>query len=663
MPIWMWDNEKQGGAGWVTGTVKVWDNEKQGGAGFVNGTVKEWPFTEGQDLISNLTYPVFAGSRFGSNEWNEGTLWAASQLFQSSVLDAMSERILGHCDLRILSDGTSWEKLVISNADTVGGTAVASTNAATWDTRTIASPIGGGTHTASWWENATYSTKSVATTWAQTRVLMPELKVAGALTPFTDWVTAKQAKRMVIPITATYADAATMANPATLDMFVIYKPSTYPGDSGNPSYSSMATDNIYGVLLDTGVVTAGMVTSAHAAGLKVWVGYNTTTTAQRDALLALGVDGIITPSPTAVATTPTPPTPTNKTISFGMTWASGNNGEYNPTEMMNNEGFRKPDFVRYYNGSTLNFDNTVLNQYDTICQSWKPSVSTLPNYNATWRTQAEAEIRNNLPKTKRVFLTIHHEPEGLGSDGSTAQAQWIAGQNNLTDMCRNLRAEGWKVYSMPILCSWLDYWSDGHSFAKWAPTDGSLDVDVMGWDDYPMGNKASDKARICRLKMTADYVRAPFSYTYNATTFKGDNGRNDIFATTLKLADHAKRLGQTLGREVPWTNMEVGLVRGDKVGSQPRPLGSAWLDANGDPTDGGSDTRYYYSLEQRAQWYRDYTQLLYSLPTKYNLPAPLMIDWYFHGGCYVGASHGSAVAACNAAYDLSVPVTWDGGKP
>lgn len=624
MPVRLWN-----GSGWTDGVVGI----SPGGTAALNtGPVRQWPWTGGLDLVGGMTAPAFAAERFGYNEAPEGTEYAAALLFTSAPLEAMAPRIAGHCDLRVLSTG----ELVVSNAATVAGTAVSSTSASTWNSRTVASPLSGGAaQPAAFWDDATYPDKSVAGIWSSTRVLMPEVKVTAAVTPLLSWITTNGTQNAVIPISTTYSDVTTLA--ASSGVKAMYRiTSGAPGDGTNPSLATMDAAGLYGVIVPAGSITAQMVTDAHALGLKIWTA-TLNTAAESTAKIALGVDGVLTAAPTVVASAPITPPPSSGTIAHGYTWASGNSGEFSIDYMMNTVGLRRPHVVRAYNAGKLgsNVSGSIFDRGIPVSLSMKPpKADGLSSPTGAWRTYTEAWLRSNLPKSVKCYLTSYHEPEGDGADGSSWQATWIAHQNALTVLCRALRAEGWQIWSMPILCSWLDYWNDGHSFAKWAPTDGSLDIDVMGWDDYPMGNTASGTARIARLKMTADNVRAPYTYAYDPVTFKGAGGRNDTYATARKIADHAKRLGVALGRTVPWANLEVGLVRGDLS---------------------GSDTQYSYTLAQRAQWFRDYGNDLYNLPAL-GLPTPLFITWYFHGGCYIGPDHGGAVAAMNSILDLSVPL-------
>ena len=641
MPVRLWTD-----TGWVDGNVVM----SNGSGGTVAGEIRAWPWLPGVNLVNQLIYPAFAAVRLGHNEANDGTPFAANALYTSETLESLRPRILGHVNLRVLSTG----ELVSSFADTVAGTAVSATTATTWNTRTVASPVGGAAQPAGFWANATYPTKSIATEWAGKQILVAELSVGTARDPLKSWVAANQAQGSTIALSSVYADCTNMA---AAGLYTVWQPSTFPGDSGNATYAAAAAAGIWGVYIAAGTVTKQMCDAAKAAGLKVWSG-QFTTPAAASAAVALGVDVVLTPNPTTVAPA-TGPFPVNQTITHGYTWASGSTGQYEPDYMINTVGLRPPQVIRCYNEGNLG-SNTPASRLAlgyTVSLSWKPDPSTFgTTYNAAWRTTAETWIRANVPKSTKVFLTAHHEPEGPwpfpATDGSDWQRRWKIGQNQVTQMCRNLRLEGWDIWGMPILCDWLDYWNDGHSFSGWAPTDGSFDVDIMGWDAYPMGNTASGRARIGRLKMTADFVRAPYAYPYNPATFKGADGRNDIYATTRKLAKHSLDLSAALGREVPWANLEVGLIRGDVTGTPPaaRPI-------EGDPTDGTSDTRYWYRLEQRAQWFRDYGNDLYTLPAQ-GLPAPLFVTWYFNGGCMVFANEGTAVAAINQTLDRSVPINW-----
>lgn len=623
MPVRYWT-----GSAWIDGTMGVAPGDTDP---IVAGVVRAWPWTGGLDLLSEFTAPAFAGERFGYAEAADGTAYAAGLMFTSETLGSVQARLAGHCDLRVLSTG----ELVVSNAATVSGTAVSSTSAATWDTRTVASPLGGAAQPAAFWDHASYPSKSVAHLWASSRVLMPEAQTAAAATALLSWITTNDAQNAVIPVSTTYSEVTTFA--ASSGVHAMYRiTSGYPGDGTHPSFATMAAADVYAVLIPAGTITSALVAAGQAAGLKVWTGTLNTADAGR-AAIAQGVDGIMTAAPTVVASAPITPPPTSAGICHGYTWASGSSGQYGIDYMMNTVGLRRPGVVRAYNAGKLgsNISGSIFDRGIPVSLSMKPpKADGLSSPSGAWRTYTESWLRANVPKSVKVYLTSYHEPEGDGADGSAWQATWIAHQSAVTEMCVELRADGWQIYGMPILCSWLDYWNDGHSFARWAPTDGSLDVDVMGWDDYPMGNTASGTARIGRLKMTADNVRAPYAYSYDPVTYKGSGGRNDIYATTRKIADHAQRLGVALGRTVPWANLEVGLIRGDQS---------------------TSDTQYSYTLEQRAQWFRDYGNDLYNLPAL-GLPMPLFITWYFHGGCFVGADHGSAPAAVNSILDLSVPL-------
>jgi hypothetical protein len=280
-----------------------------------------------------------------------------------------------------------------------------------------------------------------------------------------------------------------------------------------------------------------------------------------------------------VAALPVPPVaPSNRGTFFGYTDA-------NPT------GLVKPKVLRMFTGTTSPTGLSQTNLARTDCAkwvSWKPSASTSMANPSTWAPQAVAYLKTKVPKTTPCYMTVWHEPEGNRPAGLTV-AQWIArwqgAQAALYDLCVQARSEGFMFYVAPVICDWTH--KDTSKGAAWDWYSPSFTkYDVMGWDCYPTGQKADGSTRICRLAMDADYK--PSTY---ASTTRWDSYRYHRACAKLA-ADRGK----------PWGSGECGVIAGKLY---------------------GGDSKYLYTLEQRAARFTQIHDDLLSLPNP-----PLLWSWW-----------------------------------
>ena len=578
MPVSMWD-----GADWIPGTVGV----SPGGTGeLIPGEVQKWPWVSGTDLVGALSFPAFTANRFGMAEAPEGTSFAANLLWNSPQLEPIRERLIGGCDLRVLSGETGANSLVISFS-TFG-----ETTASAWNSKTIASPIAGQpAQPAAFWDNSTYPNKSVAKTWASTQILMPTIKVAGAVTPLINWVTANGAFGSVIAVSETYSECTTMA---TAGLNVLYKtPGGYPGDGTYTAPATVAAAGIYGVLIPTQYVSPTVVNNMHNAGLKVWT-YTANGKTVVDGFIGLGVDGIYTDSPTASIVAPPP------TVSV-TTYGYGNDTGKNPTGIAGQmgAGLLRPGVIRHFTGSgnASGLSSSVLSEPSALWVSWKPNPDTGMPFPDTWAPSSVANLKTRVGRGKPCYMTVWHEPEGTTDRGSHTlsawQGIWRDAQAALHELCVAARADGYLFYVAPIICDWT-FWdtSKGSAGGGWY-TSSFTEYDVMGFDVYPRGQKANGSTMIARLATNGDYNPKPYA----------DAARNDTYKAVRLCSQLA------LDRGKPWGSGETGIIRGKEL---------------------GGDSLHLYSKTQRAQLYRNITADLGSLAHP-----PLLWCWYSHGGCSI----------------------------
>jgi glycerophosphoryl diester phosphodiesterase len=324
--VYQWDDEEL-----LPGTVKQWPwvpigppagpEDLDGGA----ATTTSWPtsvdggapnttFSSSFDLVANMPLPVYVGHRFGRNEACQDTRFAADYFFTKFTSPYQHA---GECDLHVLSDGTT---IVLSHDATVtyGGssTAINTLTPAQWDTVTMQSGVAGvANQPASFWDYPDLPNKSVASRWASTRVLVPEMKNAAVATPLTNWIDANNAYGNIIVQWAVYSLSSytttllPMAEAGIYTMPVCY---SAPGGGTIPSYATMAADGVYGVMVPvspTWASLASVVSAAHAEGLKVFT-FNSNTAVTMQAQVAAGVDGPLSDNPTNAFPTTLPADPT-----------------------------------------------------------------------------------------------------------------------------------------------------------------------------------------------------------------------------------------------------------------------------------------------------------------------------------------------------------------
>jgi glycerophosphoryl diester phosphodiesterase len=286
----------------------------------VDGGTPETVIITNDDLVAAMASPAYAGHRFGRNNWNENTFFAASNYFGQFTSDIQD---LGECDLHVLSDGTT---LVLNHDATVsfGGSTVAisSLTPAQWDTLTLPGPTtGAAQQPAAFWDHPSYPAKSVAKLWGNKRIFVPELKTTAARVPLTNWINANNAEGSVIVQYAVYNTAAYTANiipMITAGLYTMPVVYTLPGTGGIPSLATMATDGVYGIMISTTFLAANptIIASAHALGLKVFT-FNSNSSANVQAQVALGVDCVLSDNPVTSFPTSGPSSPSTGTYDGG----------------------------------------------------------------------------------------------------------------------------------------------------------------------------------------------------------------------------------------------------------------------------------------------------------------------------------------------------------
>lgn len=598
MPIRMWN-----GSGWSDGTVRVWN--AAGAGSWVDGTVKVYPWVGAENLIDNLRYPIFAGNRFGKDEFPGNTVYAANSLFAIEDLQANLSRIAGACDVSKLSGESGNNSLVLSYA------APGVTTASAWAATTVASPVGGTAQPASFWDNSNYPNQSVGQLWAGRQVLVARARSSAAATILAAWITSKGAEQNVILVTDVYADAVTHAAAGVKVLFEVN--SGYPGDGTVAAPDTLFGQDVYGVLMPASATNATLVNNVRFEGLRFWT-YTADTPAVASAFAAMGVEGIYTNLPTTVASVPLPPNPdpeppegtgggggggtpppVNRGTWFG--YGATSPGASSISGMIS-KGLRAPRCVRAFTGSTTpnSLSDSVLSSGYPLWLSWKPNPdSMMPNPN-TWVPAAMTNLKGRIAKSTPTFITVWHEPEGSSDRGSNSLSAWITiwqnAQAALFDACVTARAEGWLFYVAPIICDWTFTDTSKGSASTWYSS-SFVKYDVMGFDVYPVGQMASGSNRIARLAMNSDYNVKPYA----------DAARRDSFDYIKRCAALAAQRGK------PWGSAECGIIAGKEY---------------------GGDSLYRYYLSQRAQRFTDITNHLLSLSNP-----PLLWTWWHEDSCNV----------------------------
>lgn len=294
---------------------------------------------------------------------------------------------------------------------------------------------------------------------------------------------------------------------------------------------------------------------------------------------------------------PPPPTPSQTIYGYTAYRQNLSNAKSN--------GIKDPGIWRVFTGSrSLDLSKSDYQKAPVTWSSWKAN-QLRPE---TWGTQVLDHARAVIPKDRKVLITAHHEPEnnqGSGQSLDQWSKAWRQGITEITRACKQLRQEGWDIWSAPVVCDWVFERWNNQSEERWYPTDGGIEIDIMGWDSYPQGQNSKGRKNIARLHMISDFKPSPYA----------DSTRFDCYKSFRRTADHAAKLG------VPWGIAEIGLVRGD-------------FD--------GADVQYNYSLENRADWVRDVTN---DINNVLGPKAPAYVAWYLDGGCNITDSKG--VAAIN----------------
>jgi hypothetical protein len=274
-----------------------------------------------------------------------------------------------------------------------------------------------------------------------------------------------------------------------------------------------------------------------------------------------------------------------------------------------NGGLAKPGVVRDFTSSGSVSVSTItrtLNEGAALWYSWKPNL-----LDTSWINGVEAALRQAVkPTSPPLFICVWHEPEGsTDAGGGTVTAKslrWRNAHTALHTIALRLRGESLPVYVAPIICDWT-FWdtSKGTPATHWYPKSWT-DYDVMGFDVYPRGQKASGQAMIARLTTTAPNTVAPYNHDI----------RTDTYDAVRLCSEWAAECGK------PWGSGETGIIDGSVS---------------------GADVQYPYTRNQRAQRFVDIADDITTLPHP-----PLLWCWYNDGGCNVtSAPDVSSVAEWN----------------
>lgn len=628
MSIKMWNGPT---SGWIDGNVTV----SPGGTGaLVQGTVKMWPWIGaetpgGENVVSGLRYPVYAANRFGREEWPGNTAVAANQLFTSEVLAGNADRIVGTCDVRTLPGTTGAASLALTYNELPAGVSTA----AQWATGAQDSPIvGGASAPNSFWDNATYPSQSVAKQWVGKRVIVVRTMDTTAAANLQTWIADNDAG---IHMLAASSDISVCESFASSGQKCLYETvNGYPGDGTHPSVETLTTThNVYGILIPAGEVNQQIVSQCALYGLYVW-SYVAASYDAAVALANLGVHGIYTNTPSSVANLPLPqypdvpppdpdpgpdpdpeppPPPTGAPANIGTWFGYGNDTGKTPNGIdgQMGRGLRAPGVVRHFTGSGTaeGLSSNVLGSGYNLWVSWKPGADTGMKNPGSWVPNSISYLKSRVGKSVACFMTVWHEPEGTSDRGSNSLSQWIVlwqnAQAALWDACAQARLEGYKFYVAPIICDWTFTDTSKGSAQQWYSSN-FVKYDLMGFDVYPVGQKASGSNMIARLAMNSDYNVKPYA----------DNNRRDTYNYNRRCAELARL------RNRPWGSGETGLIRGKEL---------------------GGDSLYKYSKAQRAQRFRDIGLDVLSLPNP-----PRLWCWYSHGGCaIVDEPDNESIAAWN----------------
>lgn len=230
-------------------------------------------------VVADLTYPAYAAHRGGADVAPDETL-AAYELTLP-----LNRLLAAECDVQVNASGS----MVLWHDDTVDGTNAPSTYSdAAWDAVTVAWSPGEvgypGSEPAAYWAG-------LADRWGGSRILLPEVKIAAAKTPLIADILARGLvdSCIVQAFPEAWANDVAAAGLHTMRLF----------GSIVPDFADLAAHGIEHAGIDQTKITSAYVTSAHANGVKVWA-YTIASTAQRDAMLALGVDGFFANDPASM---------------------------------------------------------------------------------------------------------------------------------------------------------------------------------------------------------------------------------------------------------------------------------------------------------------------------------------------------------------------------
>lgn len=237
-----------------------------------------WSFDfGGRPTVANIAWPLYlAHQGFGGDNPPE-TMPAFNQ-----ALSKGSQWLALDTDVWLNASGSivMWHDTVMTD----GTTSPEAVTDAAWPSYTVAWPGTAGVPNparAAFW-------KTAADTWGGKRILHVELKGSSIVdTPLLNDIASRGLVDSTVVSCFTYPRAVAAAQAGFNALYAL----TVPNLNAGPNWSQIYADGIRHVAVNYTAVTSAQVSAAHAAGLKVWA-FTLTTTADRDAMLAIGVDAI-----------------------------------------------------------------------------------------------------------------------------------------------------------------------------------------------------------------------------------------------------------------------------------------------------------------------------------------------------------------------------------
>lgn len=232
-------------------------------------------FTPILDLVSAMPAFSIVAHRGGANENPQNTMLAFHHAATIVGIAGLE------CDLHTNADDTlvmSHDPSVDSWTDSTG-TVISKTDAQ-WNTIQANAIAGDGPTPVGYWSQ-------LADAYGGIHVLAPEAKSATSIVPLINDVLARNLQRATVVQSFTYARVQAAVQAGIYGLFL----------TNAPNFTTLVADGVQFIGVEMASVTEAMCDNAHAAGIKVWA-YTVNNTTNRDAMLALGVDGVFTNNPT-----------------------------------------------------------------------------------------------------------------------------------------------------------------------------------------------------------------------------------------------------------------------------------------------------------------------------------------------------------------------------